>query len=432
MRTLRLTMLLGAVMGLCAALPVTATAQSASQAPPPAEQSQPNYFFPDVPQQALIYDGAHFWFRPVFAMVGDYTAFDQDDASLEQVDKQENTRELRAGRIGFTLRSKGKLGLELYSTVDYQEQRTREKPVFDVYNVELRIPVGPVRITVGKQKETISYELVALSVVLPQQERILLPFFVTRNIGVNFSGQLAGDRMTWAAGAFNDWLETGVAFNRNASEYTGRMTALPWESSDKTRYLHLGFGLRSLGPDDGMIRFAGRPESNVADKFVDTGSFAAAGARELALEWLWTHGRFSVLGERFDAWVDAPENGDPHFSGIYLLGSWFVTGESRPYIRSGGYAGGVRPKRRFGAVEVTARSSHLDITDGPIDGGMLDKWHYGVSLWASTQWKIGMSYGDADLDRAGLRGNTRMLLTRMQWLYSAASGGTGKSGLLVN
>ena len=42
----------------------------------------------------------------------------------------------------------------------------------------------PFPIAVGKMKEPISYELTALSVVLPQQERILLPFFPTRSIGV--------------------------------------------------------------------------------------------------------------------------------------------------------------------------------------------------------------------------------------------------------
>ena len=94
-----------------------------------------------------------------------------------------------------------------------------------------------------------------------------------------------------------------------------------------------------------------------------------------------------------------------------------LTGESRPYIRASGYAGGLTPKRRWGALELALRYSHLDLTDGPLDGGKLDKWSYNLSWWASAQWKIGLSYGDADLDRGGLLGNTRMLLARVQWLY---------------
>jgi phosphate-selective porin OprO/OprP len=124
-----------------------------------------------------------------------------------------------------------------------------------------------------------------------------------------------------------------------------------------------------------------------------------------------------VLGEYIGAWVDAPDSGDPFFSGYYVAGSWFVTGDNRPYVRAIGNAFLVRPRSRFGAVEVVVKYSHLDLRDGGIDGGVLGKWHYGVNWWASAQWKLGLSYGDADLDRGGVRGNTKMLLTRVQWLW---------------
>ncbi|MCL4181448.1 MAG: hypothetical protein KJ072_27380 [Verrucomicrobia bacterium] len=90
------------------------------------------------------------------------------------------------------------------------------------------VPVGPVTLTAGKQKEPFVFEMVGLMPQLPTQERILNPFFVTRNTGLKLGGQLAGDRMTWAAGAFNDWLETGENLNNNASDYVGRLTGLPW------------------------------------------------------------------------------------------------------------------------------------------------------------------------------------------------------------
>jgi phosphate-selective porin OprO/OprP len=397
---------------------VPAAAQSQTQTPqtPPASAA-PNYFFPDVPAKALTVDAKSFWFRPIFAVVTDYTAFTQDDASLAQVGKQDNMSELRAGRLGGFFRWKGRLKWEFYTSVDYQESKTRENAIFQLYDLQLRIPIGPVKFAFGKQKETISYELIALSVVLPQQERILLPFFVTRNIGLNASGELAHERMTWSAGVFNDGLATGVSVDKTGTEFDGRLTGLAWESASQADYLHLGVGWRRVGPDDGKLRFAGRPESNVADKFTDTKDFVGKSAQELSLEGLLSWRRFSVLGEHFSAWVNAPDSGDPGFSGSYLLGSWFVTGESRQYVHVAGFAGAVNPKRRFGAVELVVRFSHVDLTDVLIDGGVLNKWHYGVNWWASRQWKIGLSYGNADLDRGGLHGNTRMLLTRLQWLY---------------
>ena len=97
--------------------------------------------------------------------------------------------------------------------------------------------------------------------------------------------------------------------------------------------------------------------------------------------------------------------------------SWIVTGESRRYNRAVGAASGITPTHRYGAVELVARYSHIDLSDAAIDGGVLDKMHFGVNWWTSRQWKVGVSYGDADLDRDNFRGNTRMLLCRLQWFY---------------
>ncbi len=388
----------------------------AATAPAPAA---PDYFFPEVPSKALVYDGKHFWIKPIIAVVGDYTWFAQDDPSLAQVGEQEDTPELRAGRIGATVRQKDWLKLELYVTLDHQELRTREDKRLELYDLQLRVPLGPVKMQIGKQKEPFGYENVGLGIMLPHQERILVPFFdATRNIGVQFFGQLAHGRMTWGAGVFNDWLETDYSREENQTVYSGRVSGLAWTSADNRDYLHLGLGLRRRGHDgDDIMRLSGRPESNVADKFTDTGDFTADHANMLSLEGLFSRGPFSILAERMEARLDGPESGDPRFWGAYIAGSWILTGESRPYNRVGGFTGFITPKRRLGAVELVAKYSRIDLTDGPIDGGVLSKWHFGVNWWASAQWKIGLSYGLADLDKAGTRGRTDMLLFRFQWLY---------------
>jgi len=55
----------------------------------PAEST--DYFFPDLNKGALIHDGKKIWFKPIIAVVTDYTWFKQDDASLEQSGLQDNT-----------------------------------------------------------------------------------------------------------------------------------------------------------------------------------------------------------------------------------------------------------------------------------------------------------------------------------------------------
>jgi len=392
--------------------PDTNAAADAETVTPPVR-----YFFHDLNPDALVRDGRRVWFKPIVALIGDYTFFDQDDASMSQVGEQEDTADLRAGRFGILFRSKGHLPWEAYFATDYQESRTREDDVFQLYDFRFRIPIGRLKLDLGKQKQPFVYEVVGLSLTNPQQERILSPFFVTRSIGAQLSGQLAGDRMTWAAGWFNDWLESGATFSDNANDYVARVTGLVTVSADNRDYLHVGLGLRRVGPDAGGIRLSGRPESNVADKYLDTGEFQADYSDELSLELAWDRGPFALIMEHVESRADAPDSGNPRFSGSYLTLSWIITGESRVYNRALGYAGAVAPIHRSGALELVARYSEIDLTDGGIEGGELGKSHFGVNWWSSQQWKIGLSYGDADLDRNGIQGNTRMVLARVQWFY---------------
>ena len=50
-------------------------------------------------------------------------------------------------------------------------------------------------LTVGKTKEPFIYEMVGDSAFLPQMERILNPFFVSRDVGVLLSNSVDGKRM---------------------------------------------------------------------------------------------------------------------------------------------------------------------------------------------------------------------------------------------
>jgi phosphate-selective porin len=375
------------------------------------------YVFHDLNPDAVVYEGRRVRYKPVFAVIGDFTAFNQDDASLLQVGDQEDTTDLRAGRIGIGLRSKGETRWEFLFVADYEEPRTREDETFRLFDLRFRLPVGRLKLDFGKQKQPFVYELVGLSLTNSQQERILNPFFVTRSIGVQVSGPAAGDRMTWAAGWYNDWLESGASFSDNANDYVGRVTGLVQVSADNHNFLHLGFGARRVGPDAGLIRLSGRPESNVASRYVDTGEFAAEYAGSISLEAVWQRGPVALTYEHIVTLAEAPASGNPGFSGRYFMVSWVTTGESRAYNRALGYAGAVVPQRRKGAIEVVARYSQLDLTDQTITGGELDKLYLGVNWWSSQQWKAGIGYGDADLDRFGVRGDTRMLLLRMQWAY---------------
>jgi len=381
------------------------------------QDDKPDYFFPDLKQNALVIDGKKLWFKPIIAIVTDYNAFWQDDPSLDQVGLQENTFDLRAARFGLNLRSKGNFKWAFTFTADYQESRTRDDAYIQVYDFRLDLPLGPVKLSLGKMKEPFCYELVGLMPMLPQQERMQSPFFVTRNVGIQLSGQLAGDRMTWWAGAYNDWIETGNKLNHNATDWVARVTSVPYISEDNFNYLHLGIGGSRAGSDNGMMRFSGRPSSNVTDKYVDTKQFAADHASQLSFEAIFSIAPVMLQVEHIQNWVDAPDSEYPSFSGTYVAASWVITGESRPYVRSLGYAGGITPKSRFGAVEIVGRYGYVNLTDELIDGGIMNHLYFGANWWASTQWKFGVSYGNCNLDRDALTGNTKMVQCRLLWMY---------------
>nr|WP_313737728.1 porin [Sphingobium yanoikuyae] len=123
------------------------------------------------------------------------------------------------------------------------------------------------------------------------------------------------------------------------------------------------------------------------------------------------------MGEYILNRTNSREFRDPVFHGWYVTGSWILTGETRPYDRNVGYARRVIPKGRWGAPELVARYSEMDLDDNGIEGGRFKKTMLGLNWWATTRWKFGASWGHTWLDRFGERGESDTVLTRIQWIY---------------
>jgi phosphate-selective porin OprO/OprP len=149
-----------------------------------------------------------------------------------------------------------------------------------------------------------------------------------------------------------------------------------------------------------MLRFRGRPESNVTAYYVDSGTIAGDHANELSLESLWGRGPFLMSGEY----------------GTMVL-SYVLTGEHRPYDKTVAYARRILPQRTIGAFEIVGRYSRVDVADALIDGGIFDRGTIGINWWATRRWKVGFDYGLINLNRDGLNGITHAFHTRWQWVY---------------
>lgn len=384
------------------------------------------FVIPDVSDKTLDatrIDPEHKRFSVKFGLVmlADYTSFRQDAASVAQVGEQLDKFEARSIRLMARghfelLRDWNYMVSYEYNGFDRDDDRTNDWAATDFrISTDLGGPLGT--LTLGKMKEPHVYEMAGDAANLPHHERLLSPFFRSRNVGVQLSNDILDKRATWSVGWYNDWWVTHQPFATSGNDFAARVTALPiWEGGG-ANYLHLAASVRYYSAVDNQLRYRGKPASNVASDYVDTGKIAGDHAWHTGLEALWNVGPYSLLGEVVQAHLVTYSQGTPVLSGYYMTASWVITGEHRPYDRTAAYARRVLPTGQWGAWEVIGRIGRVDLNDGAVQGGKMNGWWAGVNWWATRRWKASIGYGNIDLDRAGQNGNTRTLLTRLQWIY---------------
>jgi phosphate-selective porin OprO and OprP len=353
------------------------------------------------------------------ALFADFTTFNQNAASIQQVGEQPDKYEPRSIRV--MARGYFELFTRWNYVVSYEYNGFEwepGEPKWSATDLKVSTSVGKLgTLTIGKLKEPFVYEMVGDAANLPHSERLLSPFFRSRNVGIQLSNTFASERATWAGGWFNGGLASGVNFADAGNDFVGRVTALPVWEGDGDTYLHVAASLRYYGADKGQLRYKGRPASNVSDNYVDTGNIPGSHALHESLEALLNVHQYSLLAEYVHADLSTDDHSDPSFSGYYMTGSWVLTGEHRPYDKKAGYARRVLPQGRWGAVELIGRYGHVDLDNKSISGGTMDGWWAGVNWWATRRWKASVGYGDIDLDRFGVTGNTKTMLYRLQWIY---------------
>lgn len=384
-----------------------------------------HYAVPDVGAKQLEsvnYQDADDRFSIKFGLAllaGDYTTFEQDRPSYEQVGLQEDQFEARSLRL--MVRGHWELFRRWNYVFSYEYNgfdRDATEPYWSSTDVKISTDIDGVgTLTIGKMKEPYVYEMVGDAANLPQSERLLSPFFKSRNVGVQVSRASASQRATIAVGVYNDWLFSDEDLDESGTDFAARVTALPVWEAEGARYLHVGASVRYYGADQDRLQMRGRPATNVSDYYVDTGKFDGDHSWNTGVELLWNVDGWSLLGEWVTASVSSREYGDPDFQGWYVTGSWVVTGEHRPYDRKAAYARRVLPQGPWGAWEVIGRYGRVDLNDGAMRAGAMDGWWIGFNWWATNRWKFGMAYGNIDLDRFDVTGNTQTFLTRLQWIY---------------
>ena len=93
------------------------------------------------------------------------------------------------------------------------------------------------------------------------------------------------------------------------------------------------------------------------------------------------------------------------FQGTYVEALYFLTGESRPYDRRAGLPTRIVPNRNFywarspggnpsgwGALQVGARYSFLDLNSAGINGGQLNSLTIGINWFLNPNVKFQFNY----------------------------------------
>jgi phosphate-selective porin OprO/OprP len=293
---------------------------------------------------------------------------------------------------------------ELRSHIDMSGGRTR---VRDVWVGLRKLPtIGTVRL--GHQYEPMGFDEQTSDRFLLFAERALpMALVPSRNTGI-LTTSSAG-RVTWAAMVARDTDDNGQGSGSGDYHVTGRLAGTPWQSSEGSSVLHVGVSGSRRNPAGDVVEYAQRPENHLAPELVATGEIAADGVTLVGAEGALTAGPVTIQTEWVQSSLEALDQSDPTFSGWYLAGAFFLTGESRPYSRSSATFGRVKPKANWGedgglgAWEISARFSRLDLDDSEagVAGGKLEDVTVGLGWFANPYFRTLANWVHADLEASG-------------------------------
>lgn len=317
------------------------------------------------------------------------------DPELEAAGKQiDDGAEIRRARIYMN----GTLGDAFAFRSMYDFADANKVHVTDLWGEVRRLPaVGNLR--VGQFWEPISFEQLTLDVEADFLERSLMnALSPARNIGAALHDDYGG-RFTWWLGAFVDdgGGDPAIATGDGDHAITARVAGLPYDTADDVSFVHLGASASYRTPTDGTVVYATRPESHLAPVFATTGTLTDVDrvvllGAEIAVQ----HGPLHASAEVLESMLDSSAHGDPRFPGWYVNAGWFITGEHQGYNHPDGVITSPRVLQPygtdggFGAFELVARLSQLDLDSGAVRGGTVTDTIVGVNWYLNHGYRFNL------------------------------------------
>jgi phosphate-selective porin OprO/OprP len=160
------------------------------------------------------------------------------------------------------------------------------------------------------------------------------------------------------------------------------------------------------------VSLSGGPELAVDDnapKTVNTGSMDINSITEFGAETAAEYDALYLQGGYFHYSFDRrnPALADPDFDGWYALATWSLTGETHGYDAASASFRGLKPLHGlgsggFGAWELKARYSHLDLDYNPlagaaaggVTGGVQNIWTLGANWYPTNGIRFSLDYNN--------------------------------------
>ena len=249
--------------------------------------------------------------------------------------------------------------------------------------------------------------------------------FMERSLAATFTPSFLDGAMARYSGRRNWSVAGGVFFDpvggakddpRSAEGvgFVGRAAWAPWYDHEERQLIHVAasFEYRDI---DKELRYRSRPESGGARRLVDTGTIRNVDdlvtvGGELGGVW----GPVSLRGEFLRAQVFR-SGPNLAYQGGFASVSWIVTGESVRYNPRSGVFGEVRPKHDFGAIELAARYSAIDLDDENVRGGRERDWTLGLNWYLTRNIRAMVNHVWVRARDRGVEDRPRILQFRIQF-----------------
>jgi phosphate-selective porin OprO/OprP len=309
------------------------------------------------------------------------------------------------------------------------------------------------QLVAGKFKSPLSLERLQSGSELTFIERSIANNLApNREVAVALGGTAFGERLSYQLGVFNGSIDGGNNDTDATSDkdFQGRIFAEPFKGSGLTPVAGLGFGVggtygtakresyNSLAYQTaGRSRFFRVNSSSTLNLFFD-------GVRHrVAPQGYWYWGPFGAMAEAFWGETDLEQVSTPtggpttivedtlETKGWMAQASWVLTGEQASYKQVVPINAFDPRSGHWGAFEIAARVSGVDIDDGIFDSGIASRsnatdgalaYTGGINWYLNRSFKIQFNYEHTDFDtRIGFGGRGRahedVAITRFQVAY---------------